>query len=100
MEFLLICFGLCYRNSKIAKSRGQNALVWSLITIVSLVVGLVLASITYVLLFYKGAFEPKAFEEHLRQNALTIFTINIIAAGAGLLVSYILERMPVIDSEK
>ncbi len=103
MELLLISIAFCYRNSRLAKSRGQNVILWSLITLIAmfiLVVAVVLVYTYVYLLNNGGIYTRKGLELYFNESIIRKLTVYAIAAGGGLIMGYILERMPVVNSKK
>lgn len=102
MQLLLLSIAFCLRNSKLAKSRGQNAILWSLITVIAMFILIVVALsvYTYVYLLNNGVYTTKGLALYFNESIIRILTVYAVAAGGGLAIGYILERMPVINTKK
>ncbi|MBL7684345.1 MAG: hypothetical protein JNK00_13395 [Flavipsychrobacter sp.] len=94
MLFIILTVLFSYRNTILANKKGQNAMVWTIITIASLFLSAFIGTLIILLFIYKGAFNPLEFSKFLDTNIPAMLTLHLIAAGGGLATGYILERMP------
>ena len=77
----------------LAKEKGQNTIVWVIITIAAFFMAYIIGGLLAVLLFYRGPMEQAALEQFLSGEPLRVFFISVSGVGGYLLVRYILERM-------
>ena len=104
--FPLFVFFLAYRNAVLAKAKGKNALLFGILTVISLIFSFVFGLLV-VLLFCKNeisfqlAADPKNQQLLIEQmtNAMLRspvrqLTYVLIGFGGYLLVRYFLDRIP------
>ena len=106
---LVLLVYLTYKNSVRAKQKAHNAIVWSVITVVSVLVayfiGFVFVAVTFcvhnVNLAQLSSTDIKTREAVTQQivqafatNPLHLITIEAFGLGGYLLIRYILNRMP------
>lgn len=96
-ELLLAVF-CSYRNAQLAKRKGQNTVVWVLITMFAFFISYFIGSIVMVSVFYRGALTSEALMSFLMERPLIVVTIMFFGLGGYLLVRYILEKMPDVKS--
>lgn len=107
-EIVLLGF-LAYRNSLLAKVKGQNPVLWAFVTVAAFLVFMVIGGMFVIFTFCKDAinlnqissFDPKqreAASQQLQQvlsaNPLHMITIELFAIGGYLLIRYILDKKP------
>ena len=104
---LLILIVLGYSNSRIARAKGQNVLIWILITIVAFLIGQMIGGMVVLFFFNKGVVNMDALSngqgnvDEFKQQLTALLSdpvhsLLILACGIGgfLAIRYILERMP------
>lgn len=97
MFFLLICIFFAYRNGLLAKQKGQNTVVWVIISIVAFFIAYIAGTLLMVALFYRGPIDPsarQALESFLTGNPIRVLSLMMSGIGGYLLIHYILSRMP------
>lgn len=92
-EILLGIF-CAYRNALLAKQKGQNTVVWVLITLAAFLVAYMIGAVALVSVLYKGPYEQTAMMEYLQTHPLLVTTVMFFGLGGYLLIRYILEKMP------
>lgn len=92
MPEILLCGFLSYNIAKLAKLKGQNAVVWVIITIAAFFMFFFASS--FVMFFVKQPITVQDFTLYLSQNMMAYFTLDFVGMGGYLLVRYILEKMP------
>ncbi|XZF14109.1 hypothetical protein ACTHGU_20210 [Chitinophagaceae bacterium MMS25-I14] len=92
---ILIILYYAWRNSRRAQAKGQNGIVWGLITFVAFFFFEIAGTVLSVFFFYKGPMTFDALQRYM-QNLPAITAIFIFISGLGgyLLIRYILDRMP------
>ncbi|RYD57152.1 MAG: hypothetical protein EOP56_10150 [Sphingobacteriales bacterium] len=93
MDFIL-CALLSYNNGQLARRKGQNVVVWVLITIVAFFLAYVIGAMVLVALFYDGPFTQDALQQFMTANPLRLLTYVFTGIGGYMLIRYLLERMP------
>ena len=103
--FPLFVFFLAYRNAVLAKAKGKNALLFGILTVISLIFSYVFGFLV-VLLFCKNeisfqlAADPKNRQllveqmTNAMQSPVRQLTYVLIFFGGYLLVRYFLDRIP------
>jgi DMSO reductase anchor subunit len=91
-EFLLSIF-CAYRNGQLAKQKGQNTVVWGLITIVAFFITYSIGGAILIAILYKGPLQPEAITEFILARPVLSITIMFFGLGGYLLTRYILEKM-------
>ena len=106
---LVLLVYLTYKNSVRAKQKAQNAIVWSVITVVSVLVAYFIGAFFVVVTFFAhnvnvaqfNSTDKKATDALMQQmsqafatNPLHLITIEAFGLGGYLLIRYILNRMP------
>lgn len=99
MDFI-ICAFLSYRNGLLAKRKGQNIVVWVLITVVAFFLAYVIGAFIVVALFYKGPFEQAALQAFMLENPLRVLTFMFAGIGGYMLIRRLLEKMPELPDRK
>lgn len=97
---LLLSIFCSYRNAQLAKRKGQNTIIWVIITMVAFFLSYFVGFMLMILIFYKGALEQTAILAFMFDRPLIVVTIMFFALGGYLLVRYILERMPDVKSSE
>jgi Na+-driven multidrug efflux pump len=97
---LLLSIFCSYRNAQLARRKGQNTVIWVIITMVAFFLGYFIGSVAMVSIFYRGDLTPQAMMAFLVDRPLIVVTIMFFALGGYLLVRYILERMPDVKSNE
>lgn len=92
-DFLLSVF-CAYRNAILAKRKGQNVVVWVIITIVAFFLAYSIGGGILMMVLYKGPLSPEALSEFILTRPVLGITILFFGLGGYLLTRYILERMP------
>ena len=101
LEFILLSIIFCYRNSKLAISRGQNAVLWSILTVVAMFILMMVTLILYVFICYGGdIFDQKELASYFNESIFRVLTVYMLTAGGGLAIGYILEYMPIVNKKK
>lgn len=84
-------------NMKLAKQKNHNQLLWAFLTVIGyFLIGFFLTTI-YILLIYKGPMEQEAMQAfvfNLKNEPLKLMLITLFMVGGGLLMRFILERIP------
>jgi di/tricarboxylate transporter len=106
---LLLMVYLGYKNSVRAKLKGQNPILWAVVTVVAYMATFVIGFGVVVVNFCKDAInmnqfavmDQKAKEEAVQQlmivlaaNPLHFLTMEVFGLGGYMLVRYLLERRP------
>lgn len=97
---ILLCIFLSYRNAQLAKLKGQNTVVWVILTVVSYLVAYTISAVALVLLLYSGPRTPEGLAEMLESKPLLMVTFMFFGIGGYMIIRYILERMPNVDQEE
>jgi len=110
-ELLLLCF-LGYKNSERAKLKGQNGLLWGVLTGVSFFIAMTIGMMVVVMFLCRDSVDmsllsnPQANRDAVSQqfaqqvmqalatNPLRQFTILMFGWGGYLFVRYLIERKP------
>lgn len=93
----LLLFILIYTNSRLATKRGRNSIAWGIITLVGYLIIGGLAGAIYLLFSYKGAINQQAVQDYVikaQQDPIKHITIVMLGVGGGLLMRFILEKLP------
>lgn len=97
-ELLLSAF-CAYSNAKLAMRKGQNTVIWAVITVVAFFMAYFVGSLVMILIFYKGSLttEPtemaKQMQAFLEERPMIVITIMFFGLGGYLLPRFLLERM-------
>lgn len=91
---LLLSIFLSYRNAQLAKAKGQNTIVWVILTLTAFFVAYIFGGVILFLILYKGPMEQRAVTEFLVSRPVLMVTFMFFGLGGYLLIRYILERMP------
>lgn len=83
-----------YRNAQLAKRKGQNTVIWVIITLVAFFISYLIGFMLMVGMFYRGPLEQNALIAFMLDHPLLVVTIMFFGLGGYLLIRYILERMP------
>jgi hypothetical protein len=107
-EILLLAY-LTYRNGIRAKQKGQNAIVWGIITAVTYFVGMMIGMFIVIIYFCKDVINLNSFAamdlkarqaateqliEVFKANPLHMVTVELFGVGGYLLIRFILDRKP------
>ncbi len=110
-SILLLCL-LGYNNSTKAKLKGQNGLLWGVITIVSFIVFQAIGLYAVIVMFCRGEVDmsmlsrangnfdaiSKQFNDQVAKavmdNPLRYGTVFLFGFGGYLLVRYLIDRKP------
>lgn len=87
-----------YRNAQLAKRKGQNTVIWVIITLVAFFISYMIGFMLMVGMFYRGPLEQNALITFMIDHPLLVVTIMFFGLGGYLLIRYILEKMP--DAKK
>lgn len=91
---LLLCGFLSYRNAQLAKLKGQNTVVWVILTIVAYLIAYIIGAVLLVMMLFKGPWTPEGMTAFLMEKPLLMITFMFFGIGGYLLIRSILERMP------
>ncbi|HEY9177656.1 MAG TPA: hypothetical protein VIN07_08205 [Flavipsychrobacter sp.] len=91
---LLLSIFCAYRNGQLAKQKGQNTVVWGIITVVAFFVTYSIGGGILVAIMYNGPMQPEAISEYILARPVLGITLMFFGLGGYLLTRYILERMP------
>lgn len=91
---LLLAIFCSYRNAQLAKIKGQNTVVWVIITIALYFVFYTIGAAILIAIMYKGPWQQSALTDYLLNHSLMVVTFMFFGLGGYLLTRYILERMP------
>jgi hypothetical protein len=91
---LIFCVYLSFRNALLAKRKGQNTVVWVLITAVAFFLASAIGVAIVLALFYQGPLEAKALQSFWLDDPLREITSVFAGIGGYLLIRYLLDRMP------
>ena len=109
---IFVLFFLAYRNSVRAKLKGQNGLLWGVVTAVSYLLSEIIGLYVVISLFCrdavdmsilaksKGNFDEASKQFNLQvskalmENPLREITVFLFGLGGYLLVRYLIERKP------
>lgn len=83
-----------YRNAQLAKRKGQNTVIWVIITLVAFFISYMIGFMLMVTMFYHGPLEQNALIAFMLDHPLLVVTIMFFGLGGYLLIRYILEKMP------
>jgi cytochrome bd-type quinol oxidase subunit 2 len=90
---LLFLVGIfVYLNANLAKKKGLNPLLWSLLTIVAFFAAMLLLGTVYISLVYNGPMTQEAMKQYMEGNLLVVWTLIFLGIGGTLLVRFILEK--------
>lgn len=92
---LLLSIFCAYRNGQLAKQKGQNTVVWGIITVVAFFVTYSIGGGILVAIMYNGPMQPEAISEYILARPVLSITLMFFGLGGYLLTRYILERMPI-----
>lgn len=105
--FLIIY--LAYRNSLLAKIKGQNPIVWVLLTIASYFMGYVIGGVVVLMILINDGLitltdvskNPQAMDGMAKQitqalgdKPIHLISMELFGIGGYLLIRFLLERMP------
>ncbi len=90
---LLLSIFCAYRNALLAKRKGQNVVVWVIITIVAFFLAYSIGGGILIAIMYRGPMEPAAVSEYILSRPVLSITIMFFGLGGYLLTRYILEKM-------
>lgn len=99
MAELLLSIFFAYRNAMLAKTKGQNTVVWVIITIVTFFLAYGIGGGILISILYKGPLERDTLISFLLNSPILLITILFFGVGGYLLIRYILEKMPDKKSE-
>lgn len=91
---LIFCVYLSFRNALLAKRKGQNTVVWVLITVVAFFLASAIGVAIVLALFYRGPLEPQALQDFWVDDPLRDITSVFAGIGGYMLMKYLLDRMP------
>ena len=91
---LLLSIFCAYRNALLAKQKGQNTIVWGIITVVAFFITYSVGGAILIAILYKGPMQPEALSEYILSKPVLSITLMFFGLGGYLLTRYILERMP------
>jgi len=114
MDFfgILLLLFLGYRNGARAKLKGQNPVLWGVLTVVAYIVAYVIGFAVVIMVFCRDAVDlnalaapganidavQKQFQQQVIQafqaNTLRPLTVFMISLGGYLFIRYLLERKP------
>lgn len=98
LEILIsIFFG--YRNALLAKQKGQNTVVWVLISIIAFFLLYIFVQVTMILLMHGLPKDPYEVRDFILAHPMLYVTSLFGGIGGFLLVRYILEKMPDANSK-
>ena len=90
---LLLSIFCAYRNALLAKRKGQNVIVWAIITIVAFFLAYSIAGGILIAIMYRGPLDQAALSEYILSRPVLSITLMFFGMGGYLLTRYILERM-------
>lgn len=90
---LLLSIFCAYRNGQLAKQKGQNTVVWGIITVVAFFVTYSIGGGILVAIMYNGPMQPEAISEYILTRPVLSITLMFFGLGGYLLTRYILEKM-------
>ena len=99
LEIFLSIF-LAYRNAQLAKRKGQNTVVWVIITLAAFFLTYLVAGAVYIAMLYNGPLDPKSLTEYMASHPFIMITLMFFGIGGYLIVRYILERMKDVQSSE
>jgi len=106
---LLLMGYLSFRNAMRAKAKGQNAVLWGFVTIVSYMLAMFVGAFFVIVTFCRDTINLEQFsslDEKSRnaaaQQLMQVFTVNplhvvtmeLFGVGGYLLIRYIIDRKP------
>mgnify|MGYP001473011198 CR=1 FL=1 len=96
---LLLSIFCAYRNAILAKQKGQNTIVWGIITVVAFFITYSIGGGILVTIMYKGPMQPEAISEYILSKPVLGVTLMFFGLGGYLLTRYILEKMQNVKKE-
>ncbi len=90
---LLLSIFCAYRNALVAKQKGQNTIVWGIITVVAFFITYSVGGAILIAILYKGPMQPEALSEYILSKPVLSITLMFFGLGGYLLTRYILEKM-------
>lgn len=99
MDFLVL-FILIFTNGRIARRKGRNVFGWSALTFAAFIIVETICGVIYVAATYKGAMTPQAVRDYMlqiQQQPIKVVTLLLFGVGGGLLIRFILEKMPAVS---
>lgn len=93
MPDLILIILFCYTNNKLAKRKGKNGTIWIVRTVLA-IIGAMFLGAFFIMLSYKGPMDTDSIQKFLYANPLKVITFYVCEIGGGLLIRYLLERMP------
>ncbi len=94
---ILFLFAIVFANARTAIQKGKSSLLWGLITFITFMLTYALVSTVFVLLTYRGPLTPEGLQGYiagLQGNLLKSITLAMFGLGGGLIIRYVLQRMP------
>lgn len=92
MLILFLLGFLIYYNIRLAKKKGQNPILWGIITFFGFFLAYALLGSIYIAIIYKGPITREALEAYLQREPMVVMMLTAIGVGGVLLVRYILEK--------
>lgn len=91
---LILCVFCSYQNAQVAKRKGQNTIVWGLITLAAYFIFYCIGAAILLAIMYKGPLDQVALMDFMMSRPIMVITFIFFGLGGYLLVRYLLERMP------
>ncbi len=89
---LLLLALMIYANSRLARKKGLNPIVWGAVTFVAFFLAYLLLGSIYVMMIYKGPLTRESLQSWLLSSPLTQIMLAMLGVGGFLLVRFLLER--------
>ncbi len=96
---LLLSIFCAYRNATLAKQKGQNTIVWGIITVIAFFITYSIGGGILVTIMYKGPMQPEAISEYILSKPVLGVTLMFFGLGGYLVTRYILEKMQNVKKE-
>src|SRR5256885_1456786 len=97
MLFLLLLVLLVYMNTRLARKKGLNPLLWGLITLLAFFVFYCILGSIYIAVIYKGPLTREALTAWVLQSPLSVMMLVMLGIGGTLVVRFILERKKTVE---
>lgn len=83
---------MVYFNVRLAKTKGQNPLLWGILSVVAFFIFYALLGSIYIAIIYKGPVTREALEAYLLREPMVAAMLAAIGVGGVLFVRFVLER--------
>ncbi len=94
---IILLFAIVFANARVAGRKGKNPVVWGLFTLGAFLLTAMIFGGMFLMMGYKGPMTPEAIQEYgmsLQKDFLKGLTVAMFGLGGGLVIRYLLQRMP------